>query len=57
MKTSEQTQNFIDLCRGGNPNSIHQLLQFQSKGVLEELYNIYNTTDKKEISIRLSGGF
>ncbi len=57
MKTSKQTQNFIDLCRGGNPNSINQLLQFQSKGVLEELYSIYNTTDKKELSIRLSGGF
>lgn len=57
MKTSQQTQNFINLCRGGNPNSIYQLLQFQSKGVLEELYSIYNTTDKREISIRLSGGF
>lgn len=57
MKTSQQTQNFINLCRGGNPNSINQLLQFQSKGVLEELYSIYNTKDLREISIRLSGGF
>lgn len=57
MNTSNQTQNFISLCKGGNPNSIQQLLSFQSKAVLEELYKIYNTTDKRELAIRLSGGF
>jgi hypothetical protein len=56
MNTSIQTQNFISLCRGGNPNSIQQLLSFQSKKVLDELYQMYNTTDKREIAIRLSGG-
>jgi hypothetical protein len=56
MNTSIQTQNFISLCRGGNPNSIQQLLSFQSKKILDELYQMYNTTDKREIAIRLSGG-
>lgn len=51
-----KTKNFIDLCRGENTSSIQTALSFQSKLVLNELYELCDTTDHREISIKLSNG-
>lgn len=51
-----QTKNFIDLCKGGNPSTIQNLLRFQNSNVLKDLYEIYGTKDHGEISVKLSIG-
>lgn len=51
---SPQAQNSLNLYRGGNPETIEQLLKRQKSSVVEELKEHFKATDLKELAIKLS---
>lgn len=48
--------NFARICKGGNVNTIENLLGFQSDSVIKELEEHFGTSNKKELAIKLSIG-
>lgn len=53
---TQQAKNSLDLYRGGNPNTIIQLLRMQSSSVVGELKDHFKTQDLHELAVRLSRG-
>ena len=53
---SEQAQKSLELYRGGNPETIRQLLKMQSSSVVDELKAHFDTNDLDELAVRLSIG-
>lgn len=53
---TKQALNFANLCKGGNPDTIFQLLQFQSESVRKELMFEFEASDLYDLSYRLSLG-
>ncbi len=51
-----KAQNSLALYRGGNPTTIEQLLQFQDKGVVNELMQHFKACDLRELALKLSIG-
>lgn len=53
---TQQTKNSLGLYRGGNPDTIYQLMRVQPSKVRDELMEICHTNDLKECALRLSIG-
>lgn len=53
---SNQALNSIELYKGGNPDTIEQLLIRQSSSVVNEIKEYYECTDIKELAIKCSIG-
>ena len=53
---SEQAKNSLELYRGGNPNTIQQLLHMQDQSVVDELMVHFKADSYEELAIRLSIG-
>ena len=51
---TRQALQSIDLYRGGNPETIEQLLRFQSSSVVNELKEHFKTDSIPELAARLS---
>ena len=55
-KLSNQALNSIELYKGGNPDTIEQLLIRQSSSVVNEIKEYYECKDIKELAIKCSIG-
>lgn len=53
---SQQAKNSLELYRGGNPETIRQLLNKQKSSVVNELKAHFDTYDLDELAVRLSIG-
>lgn len=53
---TKQALNFANLCKGGNPDTIFQLLGFQSNSVVTELKFEFEAKDEYDLAYRLSLG-
>lgn len=51
---TRQAENSLNLYRGGKPETIKQLLAFQTSSVVDELKEHFNVTNNSELAIRLS---
>lgn len=53
---TQQAKNSLNLYRGGNPETIKQLLKIQKSSVVNELKEHFNARDLNELAIKLSIG-
>lgn len=53
---TQQAKNCLDLFRGGNVNTIKQLLKIQKPSIVTELKEHFGTQDIDTLAIRLSHG-
>lgn len=56
INMTQQAKNSLDLYRGGNPETIKQLLKIQKSSVVNELKEHFNARDLNELAIKLSLG-
>lgn len=53
---TQQAKNCLALYKGGNPNTIKQLLMMQKPSVVKELKEYFGVNGLDELSVRLSQG-
>lgn len=53
---TQQAKNSLNLYKGGNPETIKQLLRIQKSSVVNELKEHFNARDLNELAIKLSLG-
>lgn len=56
VNMTQQAKNSLNLYRGGNPETIKQLLKIQKSSVVNELKEHFNARDLNELAIKLSIG-
>lgn len=56
VNMTQQAKNSLNLYRGGNPETIKQLLKIQKSSVVNELKEHFKARDLNELAIKLSLG-